>query len=153
MDVAVPMVLLQHYLNPCLHYLIGPAMVTLIMWHLDDAVEISRGRYCRLQKSIPKDARWGGTLHLSMLTSGRYSNHSKNVMFSPKLRVTQLYLSLCIIMDLVSEMCHSTRKLHFSIDELHSSLLSHLRVFLEDTFYEATFLFRGTCLITVSAGS
>jgi glycerone phosphate O-acyltransferase len=42
MDVAVPMVLLQHYLNPCLHYLIGPAMVTLIMWHLDDAVEISR---------------------------------------------------------------------------------------------------------------
>lgn len=42
MDVAVPMVMLQHYLNPCLHYLIGPAIVTLIMWHLDDAVEVSR---------------------------------------------------------------------------------------------------------------
>jgi hypothetical protein len=44
MDVAVPMVMIQHYLNPCLHYLIGPAMVTLIMLRLDDAVEISRGR-------------------------------------------------------------------------------------------------------------
>jgi hypothetical protein len=90
MDVAVPMVLLQHYLNPCLHYLIGPAMVTLIMWHLDDTVEISRGKYCRLQKSTPKDARWGRILYLSMLTSGRYSNHSTNVIFSPKLRVTQM---------------------------------------------------------------
>jgi len=60
------------------------------MWHLDDAVEISRGRYCRLQKSTPKDARWGRTLHLSMLTSERYSSHSTNVIFSPKLRVTQM---------------------------------------------------------------
>ncbi|KAJ9588732.1 hypothetical protein L9F63_017967, partial [Diploptera punctata] len=42
MDVAVPMVMLQHYVNPCLHYLIGPAMVTLILRHLDEAVEISR---------------------------------------------------------------------------------------------------------------
>ena len=90
MDVAVPMVLLQHYLNPCLHYLIGPAVVTLVMWHLDDAVEISRGRYRRLQKSTPKDARRGRALHLSMLTSGRYNNHSSNVMFSPKLWITQM---------------------------------------------------------------
>ncbi|PNF23629.1 Dihydroxyacetone phosphate acyltransferase [Cryptotermes secundus] len=43
MGVAVPMVMIQHYLNPCLHYLIGPALVTLVMWHLDDAVEITRG--------------------------------------------------------------------------------------------------------------
>jgi hypothetical protein len=56
MDVAVPMVMLQHYLNPCLHYLIGPAMVTLVMWHLDDAVEISRGRYCKQYDSTPRDA-------------------------------------------------------------------------------------------------
>lgn len=42
MDVAVPMVMLQHYVNPCLHYLIGPAMVTLILRHLEEAVEISR---------------------------------------------------------------------------------------------------------------
>lgn len=62
MDVAVPMVMLQHYLNPCLHYLIGPAMVTLIMWHLDDAVEVSKGRYWGPQKSISKDARWDRTL-------------------------------------------------------------------------------------------
>lgn len=45
MDVAIPMVMLQHYLNPCLHYLIGPAMVTLIMLRLDDAVDVPRGRY------------------------------------------------------------------------------------------------------------
>ncbi|KAJ9588618.1 hypothetical protein L9F63_028080, partial [Diploptera punctata] len=36
MDVAVPMVMLQHYVNPCLPYLIGPAMVTLILRHLDE---------------------------------------------------------------------------------------------------------------------
>ncbi|XP_021933901.1 dihydroxyacetone phosphate acyltransferase isoform X2 [Zootermopsis nevadensis] len=42
MDVAIPMVMLQHYLNPCLHYLIGPAMVTLIMLRLDDAVDVPR---------------------------------------------------------------------------------------------------------------
>ena len=46
-------------------------------------------------------------------------------------------------MYLESEMCHYTHKLHFSIDDLHSSLLSHLRVFLEDIFDEATVLFRG----------
>jgi hypothetical protein len=105
MDVAVPMVMLQHYLNPCLHYLIGPAMVTLIMWHLDDAVEIARGRYCRLQKSIPKDARWGRTLHLFMLTSGRYSNHSTNVIFSPKLSVTQMFIFSSSLLWIWSQKC------------------------------------------------
>jgi hypothetical protein len=47
MDVAVPMIMLQHYVNPCLHYLIGPAMVTLVMCHLGNAVEILRSRYHR----------------------------------------------------------------------------------------------------------
>ncbi|XP_069697243.1 dihydroxyacetone phosphate acyltransferase isoform X2 [Periplaneta americana] len=42
MDVAVPMVMLQHYVNPCLHYLIGPAILTLVMRHLDVQMEISR---------------------------------------------------------------------------------------------------------------
>jgi len=55
-------------------------------------------------------------------------------------------------MNLESEMCHSTHKLYLSIDELHSWLLSYLRIFLEDKFDEAALLFRGTCLILVSAG-
>jgi len=62
------------------------------------------------------------------------------------------YLFLFIIMNLESEMCHSTHKLYLSIDELHSWLLSYLRIFLEDKFDEAALLFRGTCLILVSAG-
>lgn len=57
MDVAVPMVMIQHYLNPCLHYLIGPALVTLVMWHLDDAVEITRGKYNRPHKQLLERGR------------------------------------------------------------------------------------------------
>jgi hypothetical protein len=57
MDVAVPMVMIQHYLNPCLHYLIGPAMVTLLMWHLDDAGEVTRGKYFRPRRQFLEKGR------------------------------------------------------------------------------------------------
>jgi hypothetical protein len=53
-------------------------------------------------------------------------------------------------------MCQSTHKLRVTIDVLHSSLRSHLRVFLEEKFVKGAVLFRvfrGTCLISVSAGS
>ncbi|PSN42636.1 hypothetical protein C0J52_08689 [Blattella germanica] len=61
MDVAVPMVMLQHYVNPCLHYLVGPAMITLILRHLDDAVEISRDSLKQLEAlSVMELSKSGG---------------------------------------------------------------------------------------------
>jgi hypothetical protein len=40
MDVEVKMVLLKNYLKKCIKYIIGKEMVKIIMWHLDDEVEI-----------------------------------------------------------------------------------------------------------------
>lgn len=34
MNLAVPMFMLQQYINPCLHFLVNPAIITLIMQHL-----------------------------------------------------------------------------------------------------------------------
>jgi hypothetical protein len=51
-------------------------------------------------KRVPQEMQDGGrTLHLSILISGRYSNHPTNVIFSPKRMVTQMlcYASLWIL--------------------------------------------------------
>jgi hypothetical protein len=80
MDVAVPMVMIQHYLNPCLHYLIGPALVTLVMWHLDDAVEITRGKYYRHHRQLLERAGWGRTLLWSRLRSIWHKNIAANFL-------------------------------------------------------------------------
>lgn len=42
---AVPLLMLQHYVNPTLHFLANPAMVTTVMQHLGPSGEISRGEF------------------------------------------------------------------------------------------------------------
>ncbi|KAG8235470.1 hypothetical protein J437_LFUL014100 [Ladona fulva] len=43
LEVAVSMVMLQHYVNQVLHYLINPAIVTMSMWCLDEREAIDKG--------------------------------------------------------------------------------------------------------------
>ncbi|KAK3932398.1 Dihydroxyacetone phosphate acyltransferase [Frankliniella fusca] len=42
MNRAVPLLMLQHYVNPTLHFLANPAMITTVMQHLEPSGEISR---------------------------------------------------------------------------------------------------------------
>ncbi|KAG8289707.1 hypothetical protein J6590_098828 [Homalodisca vitripennis] len=43
MGVAVPLLMLQLYVNPCMHYIVSPAIITVVMQHLGDSGHITRG--------------------------------------------------------------------------------------------------------------
>lgn len=54
MSLAVPLCMLQQYVNPCMHFIVHPAMITVVMQPLGDTGHITKGIFAAIRIKLKR---------------------------------------------------------------------------------------------------